>query len=156
MEQKFNILTWFKGLAEGWKIGSVLVGAVIVIAHVAVKIDHWKDKGVKQENIIEHLKQSEQNQKLYNHVRDSIKTAKWIELYKRLDFVSDSLGQLFTNIQTLTDAVGTIGSKMTNTVPELYKLMGGLQFKIVEEVQTKSVYPGTIIKYMKIDTTLKR
>jgi uncharacterized protein (DUF2164 family) len=144
--------TWCKNLAEGWKIFFGLVGMVIIISTVSVRLDHWKNKGINQANVIEYLKQADINNKKVTHIKDSIETTKWIELYKRLGYVSDSLGLLFTNTQTLTDAVGTIGSKMTNTVPDLFKLMGGLQFKIVEEV-SKSVYPGSVIKYLKIDTT---
>jgi hypothetical protein len=156
MEQKFNILTWFKNLADAWKIGATIVGAVITIGYTAIKIDHWVTKGVKQENVVEYLKQEDIKNKKLKHINDSIEIKHWADLYIKLGFYSDSLRLLFTNTQTLTNAVGTIGSKMTSTVPDLFKLMGGLQFKIVEEVQEKSVYPGAIIKYMKIDTTKRK
>jgi hypothetical protein len=69
--------------------------------------------------------------------------------------MSDSLGLIFNNQHTLTNAVGTIGSKVTNTVPELFKLMGGLQFELVQSDVMKSVFPETKIKIMKVDTIKK-
>jgi hypothetical protein len=153
MEQKSNILTWFKGLAEGWKIGSVLVGAVIVIATVAVKVDHWKDKGVKQENVVGYLEQENIKNKKLKHINDSIEIRRWADLYIRLGHFSDSLRLSITNQQILTNAVGTIGSKVTNTVPALFKLMGGLQFEIVDagfnkstETKIRIIHKGDTIK----------
>jgi hypothetical protein len=73
----------------------------------------------------------------------------------KLNGMSDSLGLIFNNQHTLTNAVGTIGSKVTNTVPELFKLMGGLQFELVQSDVMKSVFPETKIKIMKVDTIKK-
>jgi uncharacterized protein (DUF2164 family) len=154
MPNTFTI--WFKGLAEGWKIAAGLIGMVTFISVAAVKIDHWNNKGITQANVIEYLKQEDIKNKKLDQEKELSEIAKWSELYKRLDFVSDSLGKLFTKTQTLTNAVGTIGSKMTNTVPDLFKLMGGLEFKIIEEIPNKSVYPELKIKIMKIDTTKRK
>jgi hypothetical protein len=151
-----NISAWFKIIPEGWKFFGAIVGFTTIISVAAVKIDHWKDKDISQENVIEYLKSSDKAQLLYNEVKDSIDLRKWNDLTTRLKYISDSLRISINNQQTLTNAVGTLGSKVTTTVPELFKLMGGLQFKIVEEVQTKSVFPDTKIRIIKIDTTNKR
>ena len=152
---KETISIWLKAIPEGWKILGAISGFVVLVSTIAIKIDHWKDKGLDQANVIEHLQKAEHDQKLYNHISDSINIVRWNDLYKRLGFVSDSLGQLFDNTQTLTNAVGTIGSKVTNTVPELFKLMGGLQFELVQSEAMKSVFPETRIKIYKKDTIKK-
>jgi hypothetical protein len=131
MESKFNILTWFKTLSEGWKIASVLFGAVIVIATAAVKIDHFKDRRLNQENVIEYLKKGDQIKKKQDRIRDSIDLVKWKGLNLRLYNISDSLGLVISNHQKLVNSVATMGLKVTSTVPELFKLMNGLQFELI-------------------------
>jgi hypothetical protein len=83
-------------------------------------------------------------------MKDSADYIKWQNLDKRLKFISDSLRLAITSQQTLTNAVGTIGSKVTNTVPELFKLMGGLQFELVQPEAVKSVFGKASIRIIHI------
>jgi hypothetical protein len=138
-----SLVIWFKNLAEGWKIASALIAMVTVISIVAVKIDHWKDKGLDQINVIEHLSQFEKEQKVYNRIKDSIEL-------KRYNDINQNISILITNQKTLTNAVGTIGSRITNTVPELFKLMGGLQFELVQPEAVKSVFGKASIRIVPI------
>jgi len=152
---KESLKIWFKAVPEGWKFFGAVVGFGAIIWTAAVKIDHRKDKGLNQENVIEYLKQADIDRIRHERSKDSLNALQWNKLYARLDNVSDSLGLIFINQHTLTNAVGTIGSKVTNTVPELFKLMGGLQFELVQSEIMKSVFPETKIKIMNIDTTKK-
>jgi hypothetical protein len=56
MNESFKI--WLKAIPEGWKFFGAVVGFGSIIWFTAIKIDHWKDKGINQDNIIEHLKQA--------------------------------------------------------------------------------------------------
>lgn len=150
MDNKFSIL--FNKIPEGWKFFGAVTGFGSVIWFAAITFDHWQDKGLDQANVIEYLQKSNHNQELYNKMKDSIDIIKWDKLNKRLGFISDSLRLSITNQQTLVNAVGTIGSKVTNTVPELFKLMGGLQFELIQSEVMKSVFPETKIKIIKSDT----
>lgn len=148
MESRLYI--WFKNLSEGWKFFGAAVGFGTIIWVAAIKIDHWQDKGVDQENVISYLQKSDHNQDLYNRMKDSLDYIKWDKLNKRLSFISDSLRLAINNQQTLTNAVGTIGSKVTNTVPELFKLMGGLQFELIQPEAVKSVFEKSSIRIRQI------
>ncbi len=151
MKESFKI--WFKAIPDGWKFFGAITGFAGFIWVSAITFDHWKDKGVDQQNVITYLQKQSVENKNNDHIKDSLDNIKWNKLYFRLDHVSDSLGQLFDNTQTLTNAVGTIGSKVTKTVPDLFKLMGGLQFELIEQVPLKSIQPGTSVKIIKIDTS---
>jgi hypothetical protein len=145
-----SLLIWFKNLAEGWKIFFGLVGAVIIIGTSAIKIDHWIDKGVDQANVIEYLKQSEKDQKTYNRIKDSIDLKKWEDLNVRLKLISDSIRLTLDDQKTLTNAVGTLGSKMTSNITELFNWMGGLKFELVQSEEMKRVFPKTEISIKKV------
>jgi hypothetical protein len=151
MKQSFKI--WFKLIPDGWKFFGAITGFAGFVWIAAITFDHWKDKGINQQNVIEYLKQENATNKKLNRIRDSIETKRHEKLNTHLDHISDSLGHLFKNTQTLTNAVGTIGSKVTRTVPDLFKLMGGLQFEMVEEFPSKSIYPDRSVKIIKIDTS---
>jgi hypothetical protein len=148
MTDSFKI--WLKAIPEGWKFFGAVVGFGTIISVTAVKIDHWKDKGLNQDNVIEYLKASDKTQIIYNEIKDSIDMIKWNKLDLRLKHISDSLRLSITSQQTLTNAVGTIGSKVTNTVPELFKLMGGLQFELIQPDAVKSVFCKASIRIIPI------
>lgn len=141
---------WFKAIPEGWKIFGAISGFIVIVSTIAVKIDHWKDKGLNQENVIEYLKVSDKDQLIYNEIRDSMDIIKWTKLDLRLKHISDSISLTLDRQQTLINAVGTIGSKVTNTVPELFKLMGGLQFELVQPEAVKSVFGKASIRIVPI------
>lgn len=148
MKESFKI--WFKAIPEGWKIFGAISGFIVLVSTIAIKIDHWKDKGISQANIISYLQKADHDQKLYNRMKDSLDIIWKEDLYERLGFISDSLSLTIINQQTLTNAVGTIGSKVTNTVPELFKLMGGLQFELIQPEAVKSVFGKASIRIIKI------
>ena len=152
---KTNFFIWFKNISEGWKFFGAIVGFSTIIWTVALKVDHWKDKGINQDNVIEYLKASDQTQIIYNEIKDSIDILKWTRLDFRLIHISDSIKLSLDNQQILTNAVGTLGSKITNTVPQLFKLMGGLKFELVQDEVMRQVFPKTEIKIIKIDTLKK-
>ena len=151
-----SLIIWFKNLAEGWKIFFGLVGMISVISAVAIKIDHWKDKGLNQGNVIEHLQKAELDQKMYNRMKDSLGVVWKAELMKRLDGISDTNKLVIGKQEKIITTVDAIAGKVAGSIEEYKRFVGGLQFELVQSEVMKSVFPETKIKIMKVDSTKKK
>jgi hypothetical protein len=151
-----SLVIWFKNLAEGWKIFFGLIGAVTIIGTVAIKIDHWKDKGLNQTNVIEHLQKAEHDQKLYNRMNDSLEIIWKSDLIKRLHDISDTNKLVIGKQEKIITSVDAIAGKVAGSIEEYKRFVGGLQFELVQSEVMKSVFPETKIKIIKSDSIKKK
>jgi len=154
MNERFKI--WLKAIPEGWKFFGAVVGFGTIIWTAAVKIDHWKDKGLNQANVIEHLQKAELDQKKYNRMKDSLEVVWKAELMKRLDGISDTNKLVIGKQEKIITTVDAIAGKVAGSIEEYKRFVGGLQFELVQSEVMKSVFPETKIKIMKVDSTKKK
>jgi hypothetical protein len=154
MDNNFKI--WLKAIPEGWKFFGAIVGFGTIISVTAVKIDHWKDKGLNQDNVIEYLQKAEQHQKLYNRMNDSLDIIWKADLMKRLDGISDTNKLVIGKQEKIITAVDAIAGKVAGSIEEYKRFVGGLQFELVQSEVMKSVFPETKIKIIKSDSTKKK
>jgi hypothetical protein len=148
-----NLVIWFKGLAEGWKIASTLIGMITIISVIAVKIDHWKDKRIDQANVIEYLKQAEHDQKQYNRMKDSIEIIWKIDLTKKFNFISDSIGFIYRKQSSVINSVDVLASKVSKSIDEYKNIMGDLRnmkFELVQPEPVKSVFGKASVRIISI------
>ena len=141
-----GVLTWFKGLSEGWRTITILSGFVAAVATSAVAIDHFKTKVSDAKVVISYLQK-----------QDSISTKRFTTITTHLINISDSLKKDFTERKTLQENYSKFVSSKTGSVQEWMKYMNGMQITVVQEpyLPTKSLEDKPIFKMKieKIDTT---
>lgn len=152
---KESLKIWFKAIPEGWKIFGAVSGFVVLVSTIAIKIDHWKDKGLDQANVIEHLQKAEHDQKLYNKMKDSLEIVWKVDLIKRLDGISDTNKLVIGKQEKIITSVDAIAAKVAGSIEEYKKFVNGLQFELVQSEVMKSVFPETKIRIIKKDSIRK-
>ena len=148
MNERFKI--WLKAIPEGWKFFGAVVGFGTIIWTAAVKIDHWKDKGLNQANVIEHLQKAELDQKKYNRMKDSLEVVWKAELMKRLDGISDTNKLVIGKQEKIITTVDAIAGKVAGSIEEYKRFVGGLQFELVQPEAVKSVFGKASVRIVKI------
>ena len=147
---KEGLKIWFKAVPEGWKFFGAVVGFGTIIWTAAVKIDHWKDKGLNQANVIEHLQKAELGQKKYNRMKDSLEVVWKAEFMKRLDGISDTNKLIYAKQTKTIGSVDAIAGKVAGSIEEYKKIMNGLQFELVQPEAVKSVFGKASVRIVKI------
>jgi hypothetical protein len=145
-----SLLIRFKNLSEGWKFFGAVVGFGSIISLTAIKVDHWKDKGITQENIIEYLQKAEHDQKLYNRMNDSLDILWKSSLLKRLNGISDTNYLIIEKQEKVIKSVDAIASKVAGSIEEYKSVMNGLQFELIQPEAVKSVFGKASIRIMPI------
>jgi hypothetical protein len=123
MEKNFKILTWFKSLSEGWRAVTILFGAVITIAGIAIAIDHFKSNVTIDHSILKYLMKSDSTNKDF---REEIRT-KFVD-------ISDTIRMISKNQRKQIDSYATFVQDNTNSVKEFMNYMNGMEFTIVAPV----------------------
>jgi hypothetical protein len=148
MEQKFNILTWFKGLSEGWRTITILSGFIVAVATTAIAIDHFKTKVANVGSVISYLQK-----------QDSISTKRFTEITNHLINISDSLKKDFDERKVFQNNYSHLLWDKFGS--EWMKYMNGMQVTVIQEpyLPTKSLdnqKPVFKMRIEKIDTTKHR
>jgi hypothetical protein len=134
-----GIYNWFKGLSEGARIVISLVSFTVLVSGTTLAIDHFRSKVVNANAVINYLVKSDLVRTKNEHDKDSIENVYKNALDLRLDHFSDSISLVITNTKKVTNSVATMAVKLTNTVPEFLNIMNGLEFTLIQPIQTKSL-----------------
>jgi histidyl-tRNA synthetase len=134
MKEKFNIWNWYKSLSKGWQVITFFIGFTMLVSGATLVIDHFRTKVVNANLVIKYLSKSDSARIKNEKIKDSIDRAKWENLYKRIDNISDSLIKNYNKTAKLTDSYATFVQKHISVVPEALQLLNGLEFTIVQPV----------------------
>ena len=128
-----SVLTWFKGLSEGWRTITVLSGFVVTVAITAVAIDHFKTKVSDASAVLVFLQKAKIENDKKNHITDSIQTVRHLEINTHLNNISDSLRNEYINQNIFQTNYSHFVSSKTGSVSEWMKYMNGMQISIVQD-----------------------
>lgn len=114
-----SLMTWFKGISEGWKLFIGMVTIVTTISTVAIKIDRWSNKSTSESARIDRWI----NYDSLEHI-ESIKFREAIQL---------QLNGITNNVRSIRDSVRSTNKNIRQLSVVNYKM----QRYMINNVATK-------------------